>query len=59
MHRQRWVFRRLRRWSPFSFPLYVERVRDRIGSESLFDRIAKVQSQLEKETVREEGYAAD
>ncbi|MFN7731121.1 MAG: ligase-associated DNA damage response DEXH box helicase [Pirellula sp.] len=59
MHRQQWVFRTLRRWSPFSFPLYVERVRDRIGSESLFDRIAKVQSQLEKETVREEGYAAD
>lgn len=48
MHTQRWVFRRLARWSPFAFPLHVERIRDRIGSESLAERIHKLQSQLEQ-----------
>jgi ATP-dependent helicase Lhr and Lhr-like helicase len=48
MHTQHWVFRRLSRWSPFAFPLHVERIRDRIGSESLAERIHKLQSQLEQ-----------
>jgi ATP-dependent Lhr-like helicase len=48
MLESRWVIKRLTRWSPFSFPLYVERVRDRISSESLADRIRRVQGQLER-----------
>ena len=47
MHSQRWEVRELDQWTPFSFPLMVERVRDRIGSESLADRIRKMQGQLE------------
>ena len=51
MHSQRWEIRELNQWTPFSFPLMVERVRDRIGSESLVDRIRKIQTQLEKAAV--------
>jgi ATP-dependent Lhr-like helicase len=51
MHSQRWEIRELNQWTPFSFPLMVERVRDRIGSESLADRIRKMQTQLEKAAV--------
>ncbi len=53
MQQQRWIHKVLPRWSPFSFPLYVERIRDRISSESLADRIRKVQMQLEKVAVSE------
>ena len=48
MGTQNWIFRSLKRWTPFSFPLWVERVRDRIGNESLADRIRKLQGELEK-----------
>jgi ATP-dependent Lhr-like helicase len=54
MHSQRWEVRELDQWTPFSFPLMVERVRDRIGSESLADRIRKMQGQLEAAAVWDE-----
>jgi ATP-dependent Lhr-like helicase len=47
----RWIHKDLERWTPFSFPLMVERIRDRIGNESLADRIKKMQNQLEKSAV--------
>lgn len=48
-----WVVRHLTRWTPFSFPLYVERIRDRISSESLADRIRKAQAPLERAAMKE------
>lgn len=48
-----WVVRHLARWTPFSFPLYVERIRDRISSETLADRVRRVQSQLERAALKE------
>jgi ATP-dependent Lhr-like helicase len=53
MGKSKWVVRHLTRWTPFSFPLYVERIRDRISSESLADRVRKVQSQLERAAMKE------
>ncbi|MFN6140333.1 MAG: DNA ligase-associated DEXH box helicase, partial [Planctomycetota bacterium] len=50
MESNRWVHKELKQWTPFSFPLMVERIRDRIGNESLADRIRKLQNQLEKMT---------
>ncbi|MCY3006887.1 MAG: ligase-associated DNA damage response DEXH box helicase [Planctomycetota bacterium] len=51
MQANRWVYRVVNQWTPFSFPLMVERIRDRIGNESLADRIRKMQNQLEKAAV--------
>ncbi len=48
MEINRWIHVKLKQWTPFSFPLMVERIRDRIGNESLADRIRKMQNQLEK-----------
>ena len=48
MEASRWVAVELKQWTPFSFPLMVERIRDRVGNESLADRIRKIQNQLEK-----------
>ena len=38
----------LSRFSPLCFPLLVERLRERLSSEKLADRIARMQQQLEK-----------
>jgi ATP-dependent Lhr-like helicase len=51
MQANRWVYRIIDQWTPFSFPLMVERIRDKIGNESLADRIRKMQNQLEKAAV--------
>jgi len=48
-----WVVRHLSRWTPFSFPLYVERIRDRISSESLADRVRRAQAPLERAAMKE------
>ncbi|REL24981.1 ligase-associated DNA damage response DEXH box helicase [Rhodohalobacter sp. SW132] len=37
------------RFSPFAFPIYVDRLRERLSSEKLLDRIKKMQKQLEAE----------
>jgi ATP-dependent Lhr-like helicase len=59
MQANRWVYRRVDQWTPFSFPLMVERIRDRIGNESLADRIRKMQNQLEKAAVEPEAISAN
>jgi ATP-dependent Lhr-like helicase len=48
-----WVVRHVDHWTPFSFPLYVERIRERISSETLADRIRRIQSQLEREAAND------
>jgi ATP-dependent Lhr-like helicase len=55
MEESRWVHVDLKQWTPFSFPLMVERIRDRIGNESLAQRIRKIQNQLEQGTASESG----
>jgi ATP-dependent Lhr-like helicase len=59
MQANRWVYRLVDQWTPFSFPLMVERIRDRIGNESLADRIRKMQNQLEKAAVEPEAISAN
>ena len=51
MQANRWIYRFIDQWTPFSFPLMVERIRDKIGNESLADRIRKMQNQLEKAAI--------
>jgi ATP-dependent Lhr-like helicase len=34
--------------TPLSFPLLVDKLRERVSSESLVDRVARMQAQLEK-----------
>jgi ATP-dependent Lhr-like helicase len=42
------VIKDVDRFSPFAFPIYVDRLRERLSSEKLLDRIMKMQKQLEK-----------
>ncbi|WP_437200912.1 ligase-associated DNA damage response DEXH box helicase [Planctomicrobium sp. SH664] len=42
------VWRNLPRFSPFSFPLMVDRLRERVSSEKLSERVRRIQEQLEK-----------
>jgi ATP-dependent Lhr-like helicase len=42
------LIRHLQRPSPFSFPLLVDGMRDRLTSEKLWDRVRRMQEQLEK-----------
>ncbi len=37
------------RFSPFAFPIFVDRLRERLSSEKLIDRVRKMQAQLEKD----------
>ncbi|WP_437223615.1 ligase-associated DNA damage response DEXH box helicase [Planctomicrobium sp. SH661] len=48
MQTQEIVWRTLPRFSPFSFPLMVDRLRERLSSEKLSDRVRRIQEQLEK-----------
>ena len=43
------VFREVDRFSPFAFPIYVDRLRERLSSEKLIDRVMKMQKQLKAE----------
>jgi ATP-dependent Lhr-like helicase len=38
------------RFSPFAFPIMVDRLREKLSSEKLIDRVKKMQLQLEKHT---------
>jgi len=40
------VFRELGQLTPFSLPLYVERVRSQVSTEELSDRVARLQKEL-------------
>jgi ATP-dependent helicase Lhr and Lhr-like helicase len=46
---QQIVFREVDRFSPFAFPIYVDRLRERMSSEKLIDRVMKMQKQLESD----------
>ena len=41
------MLKELEKFSPFSFPIFVDRLRERLSSEKLTDRIKKMQKQLE------------
>ncbi len=42
------VFNLTERFTPYAFPIMVDRLREKLSSEKLIDRIQKMQSQLEK-----------
>ena len=43
------VIRPTHKFSPFAFPIFVDRLRERVSSEKLVDRIRKIQSQVASE----------
>jgi len=47
IQKQSVVVKEIDRFSPFAFPIYVDRLRERLSSEKLTDRIKKMQQQLE------------
>lgn len=49
MQAQQLVIKPLARPTPFSFPLMVERLREKLSNESMADRIARMVQQLEKD----------
>ena len=48
LQRMTLLWRTMPRFSPFSFPLMVDRLRERLSSEKLADRVRRIQDQLEK-----------
>lgn len=46
---QQIVFRHTKKFSPFAFPIFVDRLRERVSSEKLADRIRRMQTQLASE----------
>jgi ATP-dependent helicase Lhr and Lhr-like helicase len=49
MSAQQLVVKQLARPTPFSFPLMVERLREKLSNESMADRIARMVQQLERD----------
>lgn len=49
IQRQEIVFKEIDRFSPLAFPIFVDRLRERLSSEKLIDRVKKMQKQLEKD----------
>jgi ATP-dependent helicase Lhr and Lhr-like helicase len=48
LHERRIAFREVRRATPFAFPLMVERFREKVSTEKLSDRVARMVRELEK-----------
>ncbi len=48
LHERRVAYRELRRATPFAFPLMVERFREKVSTEKLSDRVARMVRELEK-----------
>jgi ATP-dependent Lhr-like helicase len=48
LHARRVAFREVKRATPFGFPLMVERFREKVSTEKLADRIARMVRELEK-----------
>lgn len=46
---QKIVYKEIEKFSPFAFPIYVDRLRERLSSEKLIDRIVRMQKELKKE----------
>ncbi|NBC27920.1 MAG: ligase-associated DNA damage response DEXH box helicase [Bacteroidetes bacterium] len=49
IHTQEVILKEIDRFSPFAFPIFVDRLRERLSSEKLIDRVMKMQKELEKE----------
>lgn len=47
MRHQQVIVKNIDKFSPFAFPIYVDRLRERLSSEKLLDRVMKMQQQLE------------
>jgi ATP-dependent Lhr-like helicase len=48
LHERRIAYREVRRATPFAFPLMVERFREKVSTEKLSDRVARMVRELEK-----------
>lgn len=48
INQQEIILKEVERFSPFAFPIFVDRLRERLSSEKLIDRIQKMQKQLEQ-----------
>ncbi|QVL33781.1 ligase-associated DNA damage response DEXH box helicase [Telmatocola sphagniphila] len=48
LQKSRLVFQEIPRFTPFCFPLMVERLRERVSSEKLADRVKRLQEALER-----------
>ncbi len=48
INKQDIIFREVDRFSPLAFPIFVDRLRERLSSEKLIDRIMKMQKELER-----------
>jgi ATP-dependent Lhr-like helicase len=46
---QQIIIRHTKKFSPFAFPIFVDRLRERVSSEKLADRIRRMQTQLASE----------
>jgi ATP-dependent Lhr-like helicase len=53
MQTQKLLFRRTQHVTPFAFPLMVERIREKLSTEKLSDRVARMIGQLERVAQRE------
>ncbi|MCG2587439.1 ligase-associated DNA damage response DEXH box helicase [Rhodohalobacter sulfatireducens] len=49
IHKQEVVLKHVDRFSPFAFPIFVDRLREKLSSEKLIDRVKKMQKQLEED----------
>lgn len=48
IHSQKITLKHTERFTPFAFPIMVDRLRERLSSEKLIDRVQRMQLQLEK-----------
>jgi ATP-dependent Lhr-like helicase len=49
INQQEIIVKEVDRFSPLAFPIFVDRLRERLSSEKLLDRIMKMQKELEKD----------
>ncbi|MDZ7755613.1 ligase-associated DNA damage response DEXH box helicase [Rhodohalobacter sp.] len=49
INKQEIIVKEVDRFSPLAFPIFVDRLRERLSSEKLLDRIMKMQKELEKD----------
>ncbi len=47
IQKQKIIVQEVERFTPFAFPIYVDRLRERLSSEKLADRVLKMQKKLE------------
>lgn len=49
IQKQEIILKHVDRFSPFAFPIFVDRLREKLSSEKLIDRVMKMQKQLEED----------